>query len=548
MASTDRARGRHARGGPGRRQARSQQVTGASFAGGSDGPPLGILLIVALVVVGLIAVVAVRAQREDATVTGPAPCTDAVTVSAPPGLSAVVDGYAATGDGCAAATMVTSASADVRILDGSEARVPDTALSEPVASSPVVLAMTEQAAGAVGAPTVSLSDDELRAVLAPGAWASRGTPEWGEFRIRVPEPAVTALGATGVSALVGTLVGSSTATVDQLPAAVSSGALGALARAAQAVPPEEALFPEVADTAQFTAASSAVVTTEAALGEYLRGEEALPLVGVVIGNGAAHVPVRVRGSAPGLVDYLLSNQGQELLRAAGYYGANGAPPTERGPVAVDLLAEEPLMLDDRELVAAPALLGAALQPRDVVVLVDTAAAMAEPVTGAASRQEALAAAAEGVVPVGADVRVSLWLGTAEGATQALTAQPATDETLAAVRNGISAADIGGNPDLAAAIREALAFSLVYAREPDRELVLLVVVPAGRELTDEQEADVTGYLRSAVRPDQQLRLSVVSVGGPASDLDTLVTTGRGVAAPAPTADDLPAALTAAVVGR
>ena len=73
----------------------------------------------------------------------------------------------------------------------------------------------------------------------------------------------------------------------------------------------------------------------------------------------------------------------------------------------------------------------------------------------------------------------------------------------------------------AAIRETLASSLVYDRDPDRELVLLVVVPAGRELTDEQEAAVTGYLRSAVGPGEQVRLSVVPVGGPAPDLDALV---------------------------
>ena len=198
MASTDRASGRHARSRSERRPPRSRPIAGTSFGGGSDGPPLGILLIVAVLVVGLIAVVAIRAQREDATATGRAPCTDAVTVSAPPGLSAAVDGFAATGDGCAAATLVTSGSADVRILDGSEARVPDTALSDAVASSPVVLAMTEEAADAVGGSSAALSDDGLRAVLAPGAWASRGTPEWGEFRIRVPEPASTAVGATGI--------------------------------------------------------------------------------------------------------------------------------------------------------------------------------------------------------------------------------------------------------------------------------------------------------------------------------------------------------------
>jgi hypothetical protein len=518
------------------------------MTGGSDGPPLGILIIVGLLVVGLIAVVAVRAQREEATDQTLAACADAVSVTAPATLAPVVEAYAATGDGCAAATLVTSGTADVRILDGSEARVPDTALSEPVGTSPVVLAMTEDAAAAVGHPQAPLSGDELSAVLAPGAWSARGTPEWGEFRIRVPDPATTALGATGVSALVGALVGSTTATVDQLPAAVASGALGALARAVEAVPAGDPVFPDVDDAAAFTTSTSAVLTTEAALRDYGQSQTSVPLVGTVIGDGAVHAPLRVRGSAPELVDYLLSAEGQELVRAAGFYGADGTPPTERGPVPVDLLADERVVLDDRELVAAPALLGAALQPRDIVVVMDTASTMGEPLEGAASRQEALAAAAEGVVPEGADVRVSLWLGTDAGAVQVGGTQPATPQTLSAVRDGIAGAELAGDPDLAAAIREVLAFSLVYAREPDRELVVLVVVPAGRELTDEQEADVTGYLRSAVRPDQAVRLSVVSVGGPAPDLDPLVATGRGVAVPAPTAADLPAALTAAVVGR
>lgn len=542
MAQSPRDEGRHARSGspaPVPRQA-------------SDGPPLGILLIVAAVVLGLIAVVAVRAQREDAgntSATGSVPCADAIVVSAPAELTSLVESYASSGDGCRVATLGGAASADVRILTGSEPRVPGAALSQPVGTSPVVLALPEDLATAIGYPDSGLDGAGLTAVLSPGAWAARGGEEaWGEFRIRVPEPETTTLGATGVSALVGTLVGASTATIDDLPAAIQTGALGQLARALLSAPPEEPLFPEVPDVAGFAASTSGVLTTEAGLRAHQSTASAVPLVGVVIGDGSARVPLRVGGANDRLLDHLLGEEGQRLIRAAGYYGADGQPPTERGPITADLVSGAAVVLDERQLVAAPALLDAAVRARDVVVLVDSSAGLAEPLEGDTTRQAAVAAAAQGVVPVGADVRLSLWLSGADGPRQALSPELATAPTLSAVGGAIVGSVPEGVPDLETAIRETLGHSLVYARAPDRELVLLVIVPAGRELSDEQESRLLTYLRSAARPDQALRLSVVSVGGASPDLDAIAAAGRGVATSATSLAELPGALTTAVVGR
>lgn len=517
----------------------------------SDGPPLGILLLVVALVIGLIAVVAIRAQREEATSSPTAsggPCDDAISVSAPAELSPLVESYAATGDGCLAASVVTSGPADARILDGTEVRVPDAALSEPVGSSPVVVAMPEDLATTTGYPDDPLSGAVLTELLEPGAWAERGNEAWGDFRIRIPQPETTTLGATGVSTLVGALVGSPTASLEDLPAAIGTGSLGRLARALQPVAPEEPLFPDVGDAAEFAASTSAVLTTEAGLSAYEAASPALPLVGVVIGDGAASVPLRVRGEAGGLMDHLLSEEGQSLIRAAGYYGADGQPPTERGPITGDLVSAETVILDDRQLAAAPSLLDAAVRPRDVVVLMDASAGLLDAFEGETSRQLAVAAAAERVVPAGADVRLSLWLGGSDGPQLAIPPETATAETLSAVSAQIAGSRPAGAPDLATAIRETLGNSLVYAREPDRELVLLVIVPAGRELTDEEEAGLLTYLRSAVRPDQAVRLSVVSVGGPSPDLDEVAAAGRGVATSATSVAELPGALTAAVVGR
>lgn len=541
MAESPRRPGRHVRGASGGTAPR---------AGSGDGPPLGILLIIAAVVIGLIAVVAVRAQREsgdDAASTATA-CADAVAVSAPVALVPVVEAYAASGDGCAAATVVGAGPADVRILDGTETRVPDAALSEPFGTSPVVLALPEELAGALGYPDASLTGEELAAVLSPGAWAERGGEAWGEFRIRLPAPESTTLGATGVATLVGALVGSSAASLEDLPAAIGTGSLGRLARALQTAPLEEPMFPAVSDVAGFAAATSAVLTTEAGLRAHLADSPPLPLVGVVIAEGATRVPLRLVGDSPGLLDFLRGEEGQRLITAAGYHGADGEPPTERGPISADLVSGDPVVLDERQLIAAPSLLDAAVRPRDVVVLLDTSASLAEPLEGETTRQGAVAAAAEGVVPAGADVRLSLWLSGDDGPRQVLAPELATAQTLASVGAGIAGATPAGAPDLEAAVRETLGHSLVYAREPDRELVLLLIVPAGRELTDEQEGRLLTYLRSAVRPDQSVRLSVVSLGGPSSDLEPLAAAGRGVATSAASPAELPGALTTAVVGR
>lgn len=541
MARSPHPQGRHAR---------SAEATSAR-RGTESGPPLGILLIIGAVVLGLIVVVAVRAQREDsaATADAAAPCPDAVSISAPAELAGLVESYAASGDGCRAATVAGSGPADVEILPGLQTRLPDAALSEPVGTSPVVLAMPEDLAGALGHPDAALTGPVLIEVLAPGAWSERtGAEESGEFRIRLPDPTVTTLGATGLSALVGALVDAPTASVDDLPAAIRTGALGRLARALQPVAPNDPLFPDVTDAAEFATETSAVLTTEAALRAHQGGSPTVALVGVVVGDGAARVPLRVRGADADLMDHVLGQEGQDIIRAAGYFGADGQPPTERGPIAADLVTGDPVVLDERALVAAPSLLDAAVRPRDIVVLADLSDGLREPFTGDVSRQAAVAAAAEGVVPPGADVRVSLWLGGEEGPEQALTPELATTETLAAVQAGIAGSAPAGTPDLATAIRETLGHSLVYAREPDRELVLLVIVPAGREISDEEESALLTYLRSAVRPDQPMRLSVLSVGGPAPDLDAIAAAGRGVATSATSPDELPGALTTAVVGR
>lgn len=554
MTEQPHSAGRHARSSS-RRRPPSAAAAGTPRRGAATqtagGPPLGVLLIVAAVVLGLIAVVAVRAQREDTEPARSAPttmCPDALRVSAPDELAAVVEAYAAGGDGCLAAD-VTSGPADVHLLTGTESRIPATALSDPVATSPVVLALPEELAAALGERDSALDGTALSEALSPGVWDGRGADgSWGEFRIRLSAPETTTLGATGVSALVGALVGSATAAIDDLPEAVATGSLGRLARALQPVPSDEPLFPDASDVAEFSATASAVLTTEAGLRAHLATSPDLTLVGVVIGEGAAHVPLRVRGDAEPLLEFLRGEEGQRLVRAAGYFGADGAPPTERGPIAADLVVADPVVLDERQLVSAAPLLDAAVRPRDIVVLVDASAPLGEPLEEGVTRQAAVAAAAQGVVPAGADVRLSLWLGGAGGLEQVLPPEPASAETLAAVGARIVGTTPAGTSDLESAIRETLGHSLVYARQPDRELVLLVIVPAGRELGEEAQSRLLTYLRSVVRPDQPLRVSVMSVGGPASDLDAIAAAGRGVATSAASVADLPGALTTAVVGR
>ncbi len=76
--------------------------------------------------------------------------------------------------------------------------------SQSVTSTPLVLAMPEPMARALGWPKVVLGwADVLGLVKAPGGWASKGHPEWGAFKLGKTNPTIS---TSGLAATVGALV------------------------------------------------------------------------------------------------------------------------------------------------------------------------------------------------------------------------------------------------------------------------------------------------------------------------------------------------------
>jgi Ca-activated chloride channel family protein len=76
--------------------------------------------------------------------------------------------------------------------------------NESVISTPIVLAMPEPKARALGWPDAEIGwADLLELAQSPGGWASKGHPEWGAFKMGKTNPNVS---TSGLSATVGTFV------------------------------------------------------------------------------------------------------------------------------------------------------------------------------------------------------------------------------------------------------------------------------------------------------------------------------------------------------
>ena len=102
----------------------------------------------------------------------------------------------------AASTWIGLLRNDLTALDKPQSLVPDAA--ESVTSTPLVLAMPQPMAEAMGWPDAELGwSDVLGMVEAKDGWASKGHPEWGRFTLGKTNPNSS---TSGLAATIGTLV------------------------------------------------------------------------------------------------------------------------------------------------------------------------------------------------------------------------------------------------------------------------------------------------------------------------------------------------------
>lgn len=117
----------------------------------------------------------------------------------------------------AASTWVSLLQSDLTAKDRPNL-VSDSANLESVTSTPLVLAMPEPMAKALGWPDTPIGwADVLALATDPQGWASRGHPEWGKFTLGKTNPNVS---TSGLAATIGTLVAATGTSSDLTQAAL----------------------------------------------------------------------------------------------------------------------------------------------------------------------------------------------------------------------------------------------------------------------------------------------------------------------------------------
>ncbi|MDO5676402.1 MAG: VWA domain-containing protein [Propionibacteriaceae bacterium] len=224
------------------------------------------------------------------------------------------------------------------------------AQAQPFASSPLVLVQEKVVAEAMGTSPVPILGE-----LVTGAktWATYGQEQWGKFRLALPDPGASAVGAVGFGAMMHQVSGGAQLTdLGSGPLTPAQLAVGQLQfSVAEVTPTVEGVFgalgDQAADSRGFAQGGprAGVVTEQAALavGAQRPGElvaHYLPGAELRLSLGALDAE---RGEAlTALGSYLSSEAGQAALTEAGLRTASAAPSAEQlSTVGLDAAAYVP---------------------------------------------------------------------------------------------------------------------------------------------------------------------------------------------------------------
>jgi Ca-activated chloride channel family protein len=315
-----------------------------------------------------------------------------VTAQEPSRVAATLGpNWNAANDGVRPDVWVPDSSLWLSIADG---RPDATSLLPPqppsIASSPVVLALRQPLARALGWPRRALSWADVVGTFMNGGWAKAGHPEWASLRMGMTDAGTTTAGLAAVLAIVGDDV-NGTLTDDQLVESLRfDQALGAVAR----------------DTSSFFAAQTGAAGTDASIAAFPALESdvaafdrahpdhllvpvyaAAPVVAdypyAVL--SASWVSDGTRAGARQFLAYLNSSAGQDALGVIGLRGADHTvrdsatlPAADGFPATFGGARPAPDALTIGMLIAD----WTSLQRRsNLLIALDTSGSMAEPVPG-----------------------------------------------------------------------------------------------------------------------------------------------------------------------
>ncbi|GIH12549.1 substrate-binding and VWA domain-containing protein [Rugosimonospora africana] len=409
--------------------------------------------------------------------------------------------------------------------------------SPSIASSPVVLALRQPMAQALGWPGRTLNWTDVVEMFMSGGWAKTGHPEWASLRMGMTDASTTTAGLAAVLAVVGDDV-TGALTDDQLVDSLRfDQALGAVA------PDTSGFFAAQAGTAGADAGIAAFPALESEVAAFDQDHPEHPLVPVyaaapVVADypysvlSTSWVTAGTRAAAEQFLTYLRSSAGQDALGVIGLRDvdhsvrdsatlpvADGFPTTFSGARAVpDALVIGQLIAD-----------WTSLQRRsDMLVALDTSGSMAEPVPGTSLTRLQLMrqAATTGFGLLGGRDSVGLWgfSGTGDGPDELVafgSATAAVDgvDRRQAMLDALGQLSAHGGTPL---------YDTVYAAyqemrshwQPDSVNAILVItdgsndVPGGMTL-----AQLLSALKSEQRSGRPVQIINIALG-PEADADAL----------------------------
>ena len=425
--------------------------------------------------------------------------------------------------------------------------------NESVVSTPIVLAMPEPKAKALGWPEAAIGwSDLLKLANDPGGWASKGHPEWGAFKLGKTNPNVS---TSGLSAIIGAFVAatgtSSDLTLDTLKEPrvrdFVAGVEKSVAHYGDTALTFLANLQRADDAGAALGYVSAVAVEEKSVVDYnagnptgdlqttgQHGRPRVPLVAIYPKEGTLNsdspfavlqAPWSEAGKQAGAKDffaYLREPAAQELFTDAGFRMYDGRPGRA--------VSDSEYLADDVGVVLSspsPPVLAAVRaawtelrKPARVLLVLDVSGSMGASAGGGKTRLElAQAAAVDGLSQLSDTDEVGLWTFPSGGQVywQQMPLEPLGPQRQLMITRIQQLIPSGGTP-LFAVTREALA--AVRTGAGDDTINAIVVMTDGKnEYPDDNDLD--GLVRQLGDQAFEDGIRVFTIAyGQDSDLDTV----------------------------